>query len=184
MGAIDFQRKRCYDWEEATGLYENQWPVGPSLALPEAFATGVCRDYNVPNIPLVYRAGRLRGAAYGHAYIAMGSQIWAPRYVLHELAHGILHYRWMVQRLGTPELHHGPQFVALLMELRNRYLGDNIASMSREAARFGLIVSNNDAELDHLLALKNTTSDPDARKRIRKLIRAHNRRQLRAAGQE
>lgn len=175
---IDFQRQRIYNWEKATGLYAT--PHLMSLVEAQQLCDRIWSDERMSGpAPIInFVPGRIRGTAHGSRSISIGNQYIYSRYVVHEVAHCINHARYATT---NTELRHGPQFLSLLIQLRVRYCGDSAAYLFATALQYKLVVTALDPEVERLQLLKNSTTDPDERKRIRRQLRAANRRALRDA---
>jgi len=194
----DYQRQKVYNWEITNSLYEvSMLPLFPdsinpvavysftTVAQAQAFSDRVFADYGLAGVPIHYVPGRARGSAFGDRFIRIGDQFRWVRYVLHEVAHIILHAQNPARRqsLNGMENRHGPQFVQLLIELRVRYCGDTAAALQGSAIAHRLIVASSD-RVTELLALKHqalANGDAATAKLVRRQIRAESKRQLREA---
>lgn len=187
---VDYQRKKVYAWELGTDLYGDTPRLSKFSTLEEAteFMHKVLRDFGVlRDVKLTYIRGLNRGTAYGDREIKIGDQYKSPRYLLHEIAHIILHNRFPFGDMTGNEHRHGPQFTNMLVELRARYCGDNREELLGAAYKHRIIVEQ-DVELAALLALKqeaHAVGDKDLAKKVRRQIRALNAKNLKeAAGTE
>lgn len=184
---VDYQRSKVYKFEQDTNLLDTSTIPLTTPADALRFITRVLADYNMGPCQLRYVPGRNRGTATGGEYITIGDQYRASRYVLHEVAHIILHRRnpASYRSLNGLENRHGPQFVELLIELRARYCGDSISDLKGAAFKHRIITAPaEDTRMTELLALKaqaNAAGDKVTAKLVRRQIRALNAAQLREA---
>jgi len=183
---VDYQRSKVYKFEQDTNLFDTHTLPLATPADALRFITRVLADYNMGPCQLRYVPGRIRGTATGGEYITIGEQYRASRYVLHEVAHIILHRRnpASTRSLNGMENRHGPQFVELLIELRARYCGDSVSDLKGAAYKHRIISAPADSKMTELLALKaqaNAAGDKATAKLVRRQIRALNAAQLREA---
>lgn len=199
---VDYQREKVYAFERETKLYDpatitfadrslENW-MFHTIEEAQIFTSAVLREYRVMrDVKVRYIKGRIRGSAYADVEIRIGDQYKSPRYLMHEIAHIILHNRFpygasrstRTDQSGN-ENRHGPQFVALLMELRHRYFGDDLAWMKGVAYKHRIIAADENGELQALLARKQealANGWTDEAKKIRRQIRALNAKNLKEA---
>lgn len=182
---VDYQRQKVYRWEQENALFAGSPLPGTNQASevilfgsPEIafkWASWILQSEGVlSNVRLEYVPGRSRGSALSSVRIRIGEQYRAPRYLLHEVVHIILAYRFPYSDNGQ-ENRHGPQFVQLLIDLRVKYCGDDRQVLVGSAYKHRLIVADENGEVNRLLALKAEmlrTGDKQGAKLVRRQIRA------------
>lgn len=171
---VDFQRRRLYNWELATDLYG-----GDALTLVNAEElirhVWVQSTGNSTPPTLVYTPDATCGRAFGRHRIELHTRGLHIRYILHEVAH-CLNAFWY-EKDAAEDLRHGPRFVQLLIDLRIRYAGDEPHVLAQKALEHKLIVLGSEY-VEGLNRDKNQETDPVARKRLRRQLRAAARKHL------
>jgi len=122
----DNQRSAVYKWERSL----DAWP-GEHLSLHECrwWVHRVWLDYIPGDPPPKIKDGRGRRSGYGNRYvIKLPREARYELYVLHEVAHAIVHYR---DRLRRTCAGHGPEYARLVLDLYSRYKGVSLSEGRR-----------------------------------------------------
>lgn len=162
QGDCDVQRNHAYEWERAQLQRDGADRVALELGEAQALVDAIYRDYfpNRPRPPRVFRTSGNETHYDGSAHIIQLAG-WAMTLdaVLHETAHALL------RSASVDDPGHGSRYLALLLELWQRYL----PIVDTGAARAAALAAGMDVA-DSVVPLMLRVRGPDA---LRELLCVH-----------